>query len=345
MGLNQLINVTVPPSNGLGPSVDVSTMTAGKTIEITGNYRGRVVLLGSHDGTSFVPIAIFDSGAGAQAYKQTISITARFVKVDRQTISDVALTMAITSQTTTLNNFIGLAALGPAANGPQASVDLWTVVAPTGLNVGFTVFGIGSLAGSAVLEGSSDNSSFNPIGSFESSPLRLDSLSFTPFVSPSNVRFIRVNISGKIRSSLTITIGGEQNVAGGSSSGLIPLKFSGVYIQSSVLFLADSGQANSGGMVEYTTAQNYPMPACTVSKLFVNPSFNTHATSFVVTVFKNSVATAVTVTIPPASTVVVFDLTHSVVFAAGDVLSLRIDTVGDLISSAGFAATLQALPV
>ena len=72
-GTNKVLALDVPSSdNSVGNSVDTSDMVGEKTIEITGDYTGSYTVLGSHNGTSYAPVATFDSGAGNQGIKQSV---------------------------------------------------------------------------------------------------------------------------------------------------------------------------------------------------------------------------------------------------------------------------------
>lgn len=323
MSLNQIVSLPTP-SSGLGPATDVSTLTDDKSFEISGNYAGRIVIFGSHDGSTYVPLLIFDSGAGAQAYKQSLSVVTRFLKVFRNTSSGGEVGVFVASGTSTLNNFIALGTLGVGAKGPQTSVDLWTLVPATGLNANFSIFGRGAIAGVVAIEGSQDNIAWNPLGSFVAGAQSTGVLNFSPLVVPSVVRFVRPNVLGQILQPMVLTIGGAQNVAAtaGSSKGL--LRFSGVVDQDgSFSFLADRG--NDGTIIfNDTEPQNYPMPACTVTQLVAKATVNGTVANTLVTLMKNNVMTALTVTIPAGSTVAVSDLVHSVSFANGDLMDMTV---------------------
>lgn len=343
MGSNQTIAIPVPANNGLGASINVATASGNKSVAISGNYNGLVVLQGSHDGVTFVPLLIFDSGAGGQSYKQSLSIVVQFVRVLRNTGDNSALTMTMVAETTTLNNFINLASLTPISNGVQASVDIWTLVASTGLDSGFSIIGKGALSGLVTIEGSPDNISFNPIGSFSANPQNSNLLEYSPIVVRSIVRFVRVRVTGKILSTFVVTIGGVQNTSGVSTGGKAVLKFTCTFASNFVIqnmFMADDGL--DAAVPPQTVAVNYPMPACTVSSLIVKAQTNGRIASVTATVFKNNVATLLTVTVTAGSTAVFSDLVDTVAFAVGDVLDIRLHSTADGTSGL-FAATLEAV--
>lgn len=220
MGLNQIATLNVPTSNGEGTASDLNTMAADKTIELSGTYVGRFVILGSHDGTLYVPLAIFDSGGGAQAFKQVVKVTTRYLKVLRKTSSGGTVVISVAAETTALNNYIALATLTTGATGPQASIDLWTLVASTGLEGGVSFFGRGSLGGTIVVEGSLDNTNWNPLGEFDSGLLvGGEAMGFSPIVANEIVRYVRVNVVGVVGSAgFSITLGGVQNTTGDSGN-------------------------------------------------------------------------------------------------------------------------------
>ena len=93
-GLNQIVNLPVPNGdNQDGAAVDVSGLVGEKSVEISGTYSGNYIILGSHDGSRYVPVLAFNSGAGKQAFKQTMNVVLRFMRVRRraQNLSDIAV--------------------------------------------------------------------------------------------------------------------------------------------------------------------------------------------------------------------------------------------------------------
>jgi hypothetical protein len=68
---------------------------------------------------------------------------------------------------------------------------------------------------------------------------------------------------------------------------------------------------------------------------------NPLATALVVTVHKNGVATAITVTVTAGSTALFTDSTHAVAFAAGDELDIVLTNTAGLVAVATIVATLQ----
>lgn len=121
------------------------------------------------------------------------------------------------------------------------------------------------------------------------------------------------------------------------------LKFSGMHAADVTLavasYLADPGLVAAGALAGPV---NYPMPACRVRNLRVKPTVNTLAVPMTVTVFKNGVASAVTVTVLAGSVLNVSDTTHEEQFSADDEFDLRADsTAGGAGAVCEFAATLE----
>ncbi len=84
-GQNQILALNVPGSDRSdGTPTDVSGLVADKTVEISGTYVGQYVILGSHDGSNYVPLLTFNSGAGVQSVRQTTCVTLKFMKVRRR---------------------------------------------------------------------------------------------------------------------------------------------------------------------------------------------------------------------------------------------------------------------
>lgn len=98
-GLNQIVALSVPTADrSEGAAVDVSSLVARKSVEISGDYKGSYVILGSHDGLKYVPVLVFNSGAGEQSWKQTMKFTLRFMKVRRR--ASKLVTINVSSQLT-----------------------------------------------------------------------------------------------------------------------------------------------------------------------------------------------------------------------------------------------------
>lgn len=100
-GLNTVVALTVPGvDQSDGPATDVSGLVGEKSFEISGTYQGSYVIIGSHDGTRYVPLLIFNSGSGVQSFKQTVSFIVRFVKVRRRATNLSPVGISVGSQAT-----------------------------------------------------------------------------------------------------------------------------------------------------------------------------------------------------------------------------------------------------
>jgi hypothetical protein len=235
-GLNQINTLSVPTSiSGDGAALDVSGLVADKTVELNGNYNGTYTVMGSHDGTLFVPLLTFDSGVGAQSVKLAVSAVMKFMKVRRNATNNGTSVVTVNlaaraaencakSGSAGANQFISLATLGVGlAQGPQPSIDLWTLVAATGLDE-FNVACGGDFSGTLAFEGSLDGVNFAPVGEDASGNKiggftlgqKNNTLSVVPSLTPllvnEIVRFVRINNLGvTVRSPVSVTIGGKQN--------------------------------------------------------------------------------------------------------------------------------------
>jgi hypothetical protein len=99
-GLNDFKTVPVPLGNGFGAALDVSDLIAKKTIYLSGPFEGEYVILGSHDGVLFVPIASFEGQearfgtSGPQTVRRDIEFTLKEIKVERAANKTVNISIA-----------------------------------------------------------------------------------------------------------------------------------------------------------------------------------------------------------------------------------------------------------
>lgn len=111
----------------------------------------------------------------------------------------------------------------------------------------------------------------------------------------------------------------------GTSSGFM---FTGALLGSAIApvtsFMANPGTALA--IANLATAQRYPTSARVLSKLRVALLANTISVNTTVTLFKNGVATAMTITIPHADAPVTkyVDAAHPITFADGDDFDLQL---------------------
>lgn len=229
---NQIITLTVPGiDQSDGPATNVSGLVGSKTVELSGQYAGSYTILGSHDGLSYAPLLVFDSGSGAQSVRQTTNAVVKFMKVRRKATNITAVGASVLGLTTTTNSFISLAPIPAGTNtGPLGSTDIWTVVPPTGIELGLSAICAGNFVGTIALEGSLDNVSFSPIeGGFlvgDGSGQK----ELSPLVTVDTVRFVRLNVlpGTKISGPVSVTIGG--GLAPSSGGGGVALVHSGTAI-------------------------------------------------------------------------------------------------------------------
>lgn len=134
------------------------------------------------------------------------------------------------------------------------------------------------------------------------------------------------------------TLGGS--VKANDSSHL--MQFSGGYAHTGVnatsYFAAGTPSTSAFSTVLLRTPVS---PARRALTLRVKPITNTLTGSATATVFKNGVATGITVTIPAGSTALVSDTTNTEVFASGDSIDLGLATTGANATSITFTATLR----
>lgn len=236
-GLNTIVNLPVPSGDkGDGPAVNVSGLQGRKTLEVSGAYAGAYWVFGSHDGNLFFPVANFNSGGGSQSVRKTLDVAANFLKVHREAPQSGLVTINVAGRATVpcatsgqggTNNFFSLAALVPGMSGPQAPLDLFTLVAATGLDVSSVACG-GSFTGQISIEGSLDGANLSPVGSFLSSQAQRSSQpgqsAFDPVVVNQIIRFLRVNVlpGTVIAGPTSLTLGGPQNCDCASSTPCTP---------------------------------------------------------------------------------------------------------------------------
>lgn len=208
-----IVNVTVPAS-GDGPIASIANLVGEKTVELSGRFVGRYVLLGSHNGADFVPVLIFDAN-GEESIKQTLPLAVSSVRVRAHASSPVGVTMNVSGVLSPgANLFTPVTSLAPGASGIQAAIDLFTLFPPTGMEEDINFFCKGSFDGLITVEGSMDGVHYNPIGGFrtDSQPVSLIGsapvLEFSPIKSNDLVRYVRLVVEGRILSTTIITVGG-----------------------------------------------------------------------------------------------------------------------------------------
>lgn len=218
-----IVNVVVPLS-GDGPIANIANLVGEKTVELSGRFNGRYILLGSHNGVNFVPVLSFDSN-GEEVIKLTLKLALVAVRVRAEASSPVGVTMNVSGVLGAGSNFFAtVGALPPGASGLQPPIDLGTLFPPSGLEADINFLCQGGFEGLITVKGSMDGSHFSPIDGFraDDSPITQSGtppiLEFSPLVAQQLVRYIQLDISGIIQSTTTITVGGSQGTGGGGAS-------------------------------------------------------------------------------------------------------------------------------
>lgn len=216
-----IVNVPVPTS-GDGPIVSVADLVGEKTIELSGTFRGKYLILGTQNGAMFVPVTLFDSD-GKEDLKQTLPLAMLAVKV--RSLADEAVGVAVNvsgALSVGANKFATVAQVAPGASGAQPVVDLFAVFAPDEIERDIGFMCSGGFRGAVRVLGSLDGVEFNPIGMFmaDSQPSSLVSLppvlTFSPMSTRDLVRYVKVVVDGDVTNTVTVTIGGSVVVAGGA---------------------------------------------------------------------------------------------------------------------------------
>jgi hypothetical protein len=211
----------VVPSSGDGPAASVAALVGAKTVRLSGRFDGEYVLLGSHDGVTYVPLLSFDAD-GVESIKQTPAESIALVKVRAATgtVPLVPVTVTVSGVVGTgENKFAPIATFTPGAGG-QVVVDTYLLFPLTGVEVEVDIICRGNFD-QVLVEGSSDFLTWNPVGSFRgsantSSLLNLSTVyEFSPLQTPDKVRYLRVTAT-EVSSTTTVTLGGRVPASGGT---------------------------------------------------------------------------------------------------------------------------------
>jgi hypothetical protein len=210
------------PTNGDGVAVDVSNIHGEKTILLGGKFDGAYSILGSHDGTKFAPIGIFNASSPTSS-AQIFDLALKYIKLQSHAIHAVGMTASVTGNLLAgANQFTALPSISAGSTGPQAITDLVTTIPPIGLLQGTGVILAGSFVGTISVEGSSEGTEWSPLGSFKIvGRLGADASSLAPVRYTEQVRYIRLNVlpGTAVRSTLVASIGGENVEASGGLPG------------------------------------------------------------------------------------------------------------------------------
>ena len=230
-------NIPVPPS-GDGPAVSIASLVQAKTVVLSGLFKGSYTILANHLGGTFAPVLLFNSD-GTEEVRQTLAgaFSEMKVRANAGTVQSSAVTVEVSAiQKVGANMFAPLAALAPGFTGLSPVVDLGGLFPPTGLEDDINVICLGGFEGTITVLGSLDNVGFNPIGTFQASPAQRNFfgqaqvLEFSPLATSDLVRYLRLDVQGRILSPTTVTIGGavfntvvsSDTLAGAYDNGTVP---------------------------------------------------------------------------------------------------------------------------
>ena len=198
------------PTSGFGTAVDVSSLVGEKTVALSGRFRGAYVLYGSHDGSRFAPLLIFNAG-GIEGIKQTFKGAFAWLKLKSLATGAAGVSANVSG-------------LSVAGDNSFTSLGVGTVLdlGNDAYQVDLNFMGFGQVNGAVVVEGSLDGIGFNPIGEFASSGAGASLLGggsgieFSPVVTSDRVRYVRLNVQGSVGLGFAVTVGGAQSETGGT---------------------------------------------------------------------------------------------------------------------------------
>jgi hypothetical protein len=217
-------------SSGDGPQVAISDLVGQKTVVLSGFFQGSYTLLATHDGSDFAPVLLFNTD-GQEKIVLTLSEAYSAVKLRTNANTTGMVTASISGVSVPgQNSFVSFPPIPAGATGPQASIDTFVLVPPTGFeaDINFIVSAT-LLTGSLVIEGSADNVNFNPVGTFTGGSVQRSlvglpaSLEFNPLPSQDIVQYYRVNVQGQLASQAIVTMGGGVPASGGGAGIPIPI--------------------------------------------------------------------------------------------------------------------------
>jgi hypothetical protein len=223
----QVVSVPVPTS-GDGAAVSIANLVGEKSIILTGLFAGQYVILAGHEAGELVPVLQFDAG-GEAGVQQTLPEAYQYVAVRAQPNTSpvgTAVTVNVAGVVGAGQNYFAtLATLMQGSMGPQASIDTWSLFPPTGIEKGISVICRGFFTGNILVEGSTDNVNWNPIGQFVTTPMgrtllgNTQVLEFGPLPTADLVRYIRANVAGTILGPTVLTVGGQVPASGTGPTG------------------------------------------------------------------------------------------------------------------------------
>jgi len=271
-----IVNIPVPNS-GEGPVVSIVNLVGEKTVELSGTFKGRYILLGTQNGSKFVPVATFDSN-GRESFKQTLPLALIAVRIRCQATNPVGVSLNMSGIASVgSNKFATVASVAPGSSGTQPVVDLFAAFPPTGIEQDIGFLCGGAFKGGVLVEGSLDNIEFNAIGEFTAdsqSPSLLGtspSLEFSPLTTQNLVRYVRITVNGVVTETVTVTLGGSVPASG--SVPVLPIADWDITLVRYIFLDGDNGNDANLGYIDapagtvFTPAQTDPIAVQTTHRL------------------------------------------------------------------------------
>jgi len=205
--------VQVPvPTLGDGPLVGVSSLIGPKTVLLSGNFTGSYDLLGSHDDSTFWPIATFPVG-GDVPVRQTIPGAFKSVRLRSRAVPSGTVACEVSALAgVDLNRFATVASLPSNFEGTSSPVDLWSLFPPTGVEEDVCFACGGCFRGLLVVEGSLDGVAYEAVASWRfdaSSDALAVPVDLEVLTCPNKLRYLRVSLMGTSLLPTTVTVGGR----------------------------------------------------------------------------------------------------------------------------------------
>jgi hypothetical protein len=306
--------LTVPPGNGIGAAIDVSTLEAFKTAQVGGALDGELRIEVSQDGVEFAPVYLFSSPS-----QQSQIVVARFARVQRfgvhGSLPVPVVTLGAAPLGTGVNAAVNIEDEGvPLPNNPYQTLDF--------VGIGVTASDAGGGVAQIDIPGLT----------VEDEGISLGAFTTMNFVGPGVTAtddgggVTRVAIPGGGATLGAILFWGVDTIGAAADSRFLP-------------------PGHDNGLAVTTNIYRMVMPrAAVLRNLFVrHNSAGGNGNGVTYTVLVNGVATALTVTLATGAVGQAGDTTHSVAVVQGDTISLRATKA--LVIAAGnldLMATLEA---
>ena len=233
--------VSIPvPVSGFGAAADVSALVGAKTVALAGRFRGAYVLYGSHDGSRYAPLLIFNAG-GIEGIRQTFNGSFAWLRLKSLAGGASGVSCSVSGLSVPGDNSFGSVGLGSV-------VDLGTDQYQVDLNF----MGFGKVRGAVVVEGSLDGVGWNPIGEFASEGAGSSLLAgggeieLSPVATEARIRYVRLVVQGSVDGGFAVTVGGARSESSGGSGTLAVDYANGAGVADQTMVLSD---ARGGGIV------------------------------------------------------------------------------------------------